>query len=213
MKSAVGFKLAFKKAKSQITLTVAVGKTHQVRQAEVSPFPAIKYLTERPRFPTATTSEDWKKSLCIIVCTKTKSKKMAALQWTVVYDLMGEHKVLRIKKLSLIPNSPGTLHSGDICEMSLQDFRGFITGLKHSLFSGNCHAGLQQETKVIPGLPGEEFCACQHSLCTLGRITLPWQELLHYFKTPATLHKYYYYQSKKSEQDYYNQKNIKYWSA
>lgn len=57
------------------------------------------------------------------------------------------------KKVNLIPLSPETLHSGDVSEMSLQDFMGFITGLKHSLFSGNCHAGLHQETeKVIPGL-------------------------------------------------------------
>lgn len=62
------------------------------------------------------------------------------------------------KILSLIPHSPETLHFGDVCEMSLQDLMGFITGLKHSLFSGNCHAGLHQETeKVIPGLSGSGF--------------------------------------------------------
>lgn len=57
MKNAMGFKLAFKKAKSQTTLAVAAGKTHQVRQAEIIPFPAMKYFAERPRFPTATPSK------------------------------------------------------------------------------------------------------------------------------------------------------------
>lgn len=76
----MGFKMAFKKAKSQTTFAVAGGKTQQVRQAEIIPFPAIKYFTERPRFPTATPSEDWKKSLCIIGCSKAKSKKVPALQ-------------------------------------------------------------------------------------------------------------------------------------
>lgn len=84
MKNAMGFKSAFKKAKTQTTLSVVAGKTYQVRQAEIIPFPAIKYFAERPRFPAATPSEDWKKSLCIIVCSKAKSKKMVALQWTVV---------------------------------------------------------------------------------------------------------------------------------